>query len=102
MDVKLIQLIGRVLGSKLSGSFECVFENLSRNGLSFSENFHKVENNLIYAETALVLQYHKPRTEILNGQSFSAKLYRTPKAPSNLRAVQAQYSISDLEEIFHI
>jgi hypothetical protein len=35
MDVKFIQLIGQVLGPKLSGSFECIFENLSRNGLSF-------------------------------------------------------------------
>jgi hypothetical protein len=69
-------------------------------GGNFFENFDKVKNNLIYAKTAQVLPYHKPGFEILNGQSFSVKFYRTPKAPSNRRAAQAQCSTCDLEKIF--
>jgi len=49
-------------------------------GGNFSEFFDKVKDNLIHAKTAQALPYHKPRFEILNGQSFSVKFYWTPKA----------------------
>ncbi len=49
-------------------------------GEFFLKFLTKLKINLIYAKTTQVLPYHKPRFEILNGQSFSVKFYWTPKA----------------------
>jgi hypothetical protein len=35
---------------EISGQIECVFEKFGWKGWIFSENFNKVENNLIYAK----------------------------------------------------
>jgi hypothetical protein len=48
----------------------CVFENFDRKGWIFSENFSKVEKNLIYAKAAQVLQYSPNRILSLNYSLF--------------------------------
>jgi hypothetical protein len=72
------------MGWIISEIFDKVENNLiyakTEMGEFFLKFLTKLKINLIYAKTTQVLPYHKPRFEILNGQSFSVKFYWTPKA----------------------
>jgi hypothetical protein len=52
MDVKLL-----IRSDRFTTGFVCLFENFDRKGWIISENFSKVEKNIIYAKAAQGLQY---------------------------------------------